>query len=125
MYFGAVDDWVEENRRTILDLNRTLVSIPSENRCPDGDEKRVQEFVEGYLEGLGCEADAFLPTDVPGLTEHPAYLGGRNYEGRPNVVGKKEGTGGGRCILFSGHAGTGPPGGESGAGGSFSRGVGG
>jgi acetylornithine deacetylase len=70
----------------------------------------VQAFVEGYLEGLGCKTDVFLPTDVPGLMEHPAYLGGRNYEGRPNVVGKKEGIGEGRSILFSGHMDTVPRG---------------
>jgi acetylornithine deacetylase len=110
MYVGAIDDWVEENRRTILDLNRTLVSIPSENRYPHGDEKRVQGFVEECLEDLGCRTDTFLPTYIPGLTEHPAYLGGRSYEGRPNVVGKKGGAGGGRSILFSGHMDTVPRG---------------
>src|SRR5215212_2766835 len=110
MYFGAINDWVEENRPTILDLNRALVSIPSENRYPDGDEKDIQEFVEEHLRDLGCTTDTFLPTDVPGLAEHPAYLGGRNYEGRPNVVGKKEGAGRGRSILFSGHMDTVPRG---------------
>jgi len=110
MYFEAIDGWVEQNRRAILDLNRSLVSIPSENRYPNGDEKEVQEFVERHLEDLGCETDVFLPTDVPGLAEHPAYLGGRNYEGRPNVVGRREGTGGGRSILFSGHMDTVPRG---------------
>jgi acetylornithine deacetylase len=94
-HLSAVSDWVEGDRRGILDLNRDLVSIPSENRCPRGDEERVQEFVEGYLGGLGHMTDKFLPTDVAGLTENPAYLGGRSYERRPNVVGKKEGVGGG------------------------------
>jgi acetylornithine deacetylase len=110
MCFGAIDDWVEENRRTVLDLNRTLVSIPSENRYPHGDEKEVQEFVEGCLEDLGCKTDTFCPTDVPGLMKHSAYLGGRSYEERPNVVGKKRGAGGGRSILFSGHMDTVPRG---------------
>src|SRR5919108_1834799 len=110
MYFEAINGWVEDNRRTILDLNRALVSIPSENRYPDGDEEGVQRFVEGLLEDLDCETETFLPTDVPGLAEHPAYLGGRNYEGRPNVVGKKKGAGGGRTILFSGHVDTVPRG---------------
>ena len=103
MYLKAIDGWVEENRRSILDLNRALVSIPSENRYPDGDEKKVQEFVDESLRDLGCITDVFLPTDVPGLTEHPAYLGGRSYEGWPNVVGKRDGAGRGRSILFSGH----------------------
>jgi acetylornithine deacetylase len=112
MYQEAIDGWVDENRESILDLNRSLVSIPSENRCPEGDEREVQEFVERYLGDLGCETDAFLPTDVPGITEHPAYLGGRNYEGRPNVVGRKRGAGGGRSLLFSGHMDTVPRGDE-------------
>jgi acetylornithine deacetylase len=111
MYPQVIDGWVEENRDAILDLNRALVSIPSENRCPDGDEGEVQELVEGYLTELGCETDVFLPTDVPGLTEHPAYLGGRNYGGRPNVVGTKRGKGG-RSLLFSGHMDTVPRGDE-------------
>jgi acetylornithine deacetylase len=110
MYFEAINGWVEDNRRSILDLNRALVSIPSENRYPDGDEERVQRFVEGLLQDLGCETETFLPTDVPGLAEHPAYLGGRNYEGRPNVIGKKKGAGGGRTIMFSGHMDTVPKG---------------
>jgi acetylornithine deacetylase len=110
MYFEAIDGWVEENRRAVLDLNRSLVSIPSENRYPKGDENEVQGFVKSYLGDLGCRTEVFLPTDVPGLTEHPAYLGGRNYEGRHNVVGKREGTGGGRSILFSGHMDTVPRG---------------
>ena len=112
MYPEAIDDWTEENCESVLDLNRALVSIPSENRCPEGNEREVQEFVEQYLGDLGCETDAFLPTDVPDLTEHPAYLGGRNYEGRPNVVGTKRGTGGGRSLLFSGHMDTVPRGDE-------------
>ena len=110
MYFEDIEDWVENHSHEILDFNRALVSIPSENRYPDGDEEEVQKLVEKTLGELGCETDTFLPTDVPGLTEHPAYLGGRNYEGRPNVVGRKEGAGGGRSLLFSGHMDTVPRG---------------
>jgi acetylornithine deacetylase len=106
----GIRGWVEGNRRAILDLNRELVSIPSENRCPEGDEAAVQRLVERVLSHLGCETDVFLPTDVPGIEEHPAYLSGRSYEGRPNVVGRRRGTGGGRSILFSGHADTVPHG---------------
>ena len=52
MFLEAIDCWVEENRESILDLNRSLVSIPSENRCPEGGEGEVQEFVERYLGDL-------------------------------------------------------------------------
>jgi acetylornithine deacetylase len=110
MYSERISDWVEGHRHEILEFNRVLVSIPSENRYPDGDERDVQELVERSLGELGCHTDAFLPTDVPGLIEHPAYLGGRNYEERPNVVARKEGSGRGRSLLFSGHMDTVPQG---------------
>jgi acetylornithine deacetylase len=77
--------------------------MPSESRHPHGDQWKYKEFVEGYLAGLGCETDAFLPSDVPGSAERPAYLGGRSYEGRPNVVGKKAGVGGGGPPLLGAH----------------------
>ncbi len=53
------------------------------------------------LKELGRKTDIFLPTDVHELTEHSAYLGGRDYKDRPNVIGKKKGVGGGRSLLFS------------------------
>ncbi|WP_052947579.1 M20/M25/M40 family metallo-hydrolase [Aneurinibacillus tyrosinisolvens] len=109
MYLN-ISRWVDEHRQDILGLNKSLVSIPSENRYPNGDEKTVQEFVFQFLSQLGCEMDMFLPTDVPGLTSHAAYLGERNYENRPNVVARKRGNGQGRSLLFSGHMDTVPKG---------------
>lgn len=107
-----IDRWVEEKREHILQLNRSLVSVPSENRVPYGDEARVQEVVYGHLERLGCEMDRFTPDEVPGIKEHPAYLAGRHYENRFNVVGRKKGAGGGRSLMFSGHMDTVPRGDE-------------
>lgn len=109
---SQIEKWVDDHNEDILAFNRDIVSIPSINRFPTGEEKRVQAFVAKTLESLGCETDSFLPTDVPGLTEHPAYLGGRDYKDRPNVVGVKKGSGGGRSIMFSGHMDTVPEGEE-------------
>jgi acetylornithine deacetylase len=108
--YESISSWVEEHHSYILDFNKSLVSIPSENRYPTGDEKQVQEFVYRFLEGLHCEMDIFLPTDVQGLTEHEAYVGNREYENRPNVVARKRGQGGGRSLIFSGHVDTVPRG---------------
>jgi acetylornithine deacetylase len=105
-----INRWVEERRDYIIGFNRSFVSIPSENRYPNGDEEKVQEFVHQFLSGLGCVMDRFLPTEVPGITSHTAYLGGRNYENRPNVVGRKKGKGKGKSLLFSGHVDTVPKG---------------
>lgn len=110
MFIKQIGDWVENNKEEILEFNKKLVSIPSVNRYPTGDELEVQLFIEKTLKELGCETKTFIPTDVPELTSHPAYLEGREYENRPNVVGVKKGTGGGRSILFSGHVDTVPEG---------------
>lgn len=112
MYHVQISQWVEDHKDEILNFNRSLIAIPSENRYPTGDEKKVQEFIEKTLIELNCKVDKFLPTDVPGLTQHPAYLGERLYENRPNVVGTKKGSGSGegRSIIFSGHMDTVPKG---------------
>ncbi|MEX2462629.1 MAG: M20/M25/M40 family metallo-hydrolase [Paenibacillaceae bacterium] len=108
--YEDISRWVDEHRQYILDFNKSLVSIPSENRYPVGDEKQVQKFIYRFLSGLNCEMDMFLPTDVTGLTEHEAFLGNRQYENRPNVVARKRGKGGGRSLIFTGHVDTVPKG---------------
>jgi acetylornithine deacetylase len=108
--YDIISSWVDEHHENILDFNKSLVSIPSENRYPVGDEKQVQEFIYRFLGGLRCEMDMFLPTDVPGLTEHEAFLENREYGDRPNVVARKRGMGVGRSLIFSGHVDTVPRG---------------
>lgn len=110
MYTEQINKWVDGHRHEILAFNKKLVSIPSENRYPTGDEAQVQEVIFSTLQALGCEMDRFLPTEVSGLSEHPAYLDGREYANRPNVVGMKSGSGGGRSLMFSGHMDTVPQG---------------
>lgn len=95
--------WLEEHQADLVDLARRLVSFPSENRPPHGAEGPCQEFVAGYLAGLGLEPDVFTPDEVDGAVDHPAWWPGRDYSGRPNVVGRRRGRGGGRSLLFSGH----------------------
>jgi len=92
----------------IVQFTQELVRIPSENKMPSGFEKECQEYVIDFLKGIGLEVDSFLPTDVKGLTEHPYYLAGRDYENRPNVVGVWKGTGGGKSLIISGHIDTSP-----------------
>ncbi|WP_029423137.1 M20/M25/M40 family metallo-hydrolase [Alicyclobacillus macrosporangiidus] len=106
-----IRDWIREHRDLILSTNRRLVSIPSENLYPRGNELRVQQEVDRLLRDIGFATDMFLPTDVPGLLDHPAFLNdGRVYENRPNVVGVWKGTGHGRSLIFSGHMDTVPRG---------------
>jgi len=99
---------ISQSSEEIVQFTQQLVQIPSENVPPFGFEKECQEFLIDFLDNVGLDVDFFLPTDVEGLTEHPAFLAGRNYENRPNVVGVWKGEGGGKSIIISGHADTSP-----------------
>jgi acetylornithine deacetylase len=105
-----VKAWTEHNRELILETLRDLVRIDTQNLAPNGNERAGQMSVASLLRHLGCTVDVFEPTSVPGLTEHPAYWDQRSCSGRPNVVGIRKGTGGGRSLLFSSHMDTVPKG---------------
>jgi acetylornithine deacetylase len=105
--------WVEANEPLILDTNRRLIGIDSENRYPRGNELKVQLEAKRLLEQLGFATDLFTPNEVSGLTDHEAFLDdGRVYDDRPNVVGVLKGKGAGKSLLFSGHMDTVPLGDE-------------
>lgn len=99
----APETWLMRHRGDLVELVRRLVSLRSENRPPVGEEGPCQQFVAGYLRRLGIEPDVFEPHAVAGAVEHEAWWPGREYAGRPNVVGRLAGAGGGRSLLFSGH----------------------
>jgi len=94
---------VEARSRDIIDFVQNLVRIPSVNRPPDGDEAKCQELVANKFKELGLEVDKFSPDQVEGIKDHPAFLTGRNYANRENVVGVLKGEGGGRSLILTGH----------------------
>ncbi len=96
-------DAVEREAAEVVDLARALVRFPSENRPPHGDEGACQHYVADWMGEVFPQVDVFEPTAVAGLEAHPAFWPGRDYTGRPNVVGVLKGRGGGRSVLFNGH----------------------
>lgn len=90
---------VESHRQEALELLQTLVRIPS----LEGNEKPCQEITAEKMRALNLEIDIWDPPD-DALQAHPAYVPtGKSYQGRPNVVGVRRGSGGGRSLILNGH----------------------
>ncbi|HEX8984587.1 MAG TPA: M20/M25/M40 family metallo-hydrolase [Bryobacteraceae bacterium] len=101
---------VEERSGRLISILRDLVRIPSENTPPIGAEAACQHYVAGFLREHGWIPELYELESVPGFTTHPHYRSGRDYNGRPNLVARKAGAGGGRSLLLSGHIDTVPRG---------------
>jgi acetylornithine deacetylase len=90
---------VQKSRDHAINLLREMVAIPSVT----GDEAKIQEYLRDLLTKLGLEVD-FWETDWEELKKHPGYRPvDRGYKGRPNIVARWRGTGGGKSLLLNGH----------------------
>jgi len=83
---------VQVDRELLIQLTQDLVRYPSVN--PPGNERPVAEFLAGFMEDLGIEAN------VQHLTEN-----------RANVIGRIRGESQGH-VVFTGHLDVVPPGGQ-------------
>lgn len=95
-------------RDRILERFRELVCIPSETHPPGGDEGPAQRYVERWMQELGLQMDVFLPSDIPGIEQHPGWWPGYDYTDRPNVVGSwraapANSAASGRSLILNGH----------------------
>lgn len=98
-----ISDVVEKNRDVIITFLRRLIDIPTENLPPTGNEFEGQEFFKNACRDIGLEVDEFRPDDIEDFETNEAFLKGRSYINRYNVVGKWRVNGGGRSIVLSGH----------------------
>ncbi len=100
---------VEDRRQDAVDLLRTLVRTPSLT----GEEGVVQEIVAARMTSDGLETDVWEP-DVAALAPFADQITEvESYAGRPNVVGRLAGAGGGRSLLLNAHIDTVEPGNET------------
>ncbi|MGI4852599.1 MAG: M20/M25/M40 family metallo-hydrolase [Janthinobacterium lividum] len=101
---------VEEHRERLLRTLEDLIALPSENRSPNGAESACQQYLAEQLTHAGYAVDLYTPDSVPSLADHPLRTPGRHYADRPNLAVKRQGSGGGRSLLLSGHIDTVPVG---------------
>jgi acetylornithine deacetylase len=95
----ALLETIDRNRDKAVALLQKMIAIPSVT----GDEAAIQRFVADYLKGIGLDVDMW-ETDWEALKKHPGYRPvDRGYEGRPNIVATRKGTGGGKSLLLNGH----------------------
>ena len=95
--------YINENQNELIDFLRDLIRIPSVNHGATGGEKECQEFVAEKYRALGLEVDMFPPDSVPGITEHPGFLPGRDYRERPNVIGVYRSGTAQSSVMLAGH----------------------
>ncbi|HOQ98594.1 MAG TPA: ArgE/DapE family deacylase [Anaerolineae bacterium] len=95
----AVVDWLANHQAQMVVLLRKLIRQPS---IP-GQESSAQQIVLDHLLDLGLGARA-EEINVAGLTALSGYSEtGCSYAGRPNVVARQLGEGGGRSLILSSH----------------------
>jgi acetylornithine deacetylase len=92
-------DTVDANKDKAIKFLQDIVAIPSVT----GDEGKIQAYLNDYLTKTGLEVDMW-ESKWDELKKHPGYIPVEmGYEGRPNIVAKWKGTGGGRSLLLNGH----------------------
>src|SRR4051795_1509851 len=97
----AAIDRLEPAYRTLL---QNLVRVPSVT----GQEGEAQALVATHMRTIGLTVDAF-DVDVETLRSAAGFNPSpRSYAGRPCVVGRAAGSGGGRSLILNAHIDTVP-----------------
>jgi len=100
--FGAIRHTVRARRAESVCLLQKLVRVPS----PSGDESAVQRVIEDVLLGCGLTVER-LEATTEQVAPYAEHVGEDSRpEGRPNIVGVRAGSGGGRSLLLNGHVDT-------------------
>lgn len=104
---NKITNYIDRNKKWLIDTLAELISKNTINMMPYGNENNGQDLIENIFKDMGLNIDRFSPDAVSGLKKHPAYLMGRNYTNRENVVGFI-GKGIKKTIIFSSHIDTVP-----------------
>jgi acetylornithine deacetylase len=96
---------IEEGRADLIALVSKLVGFDTTARLP-GDPPRDEAALQGYLANrlgkAGAEIDLWEPS-AEEMAGKPLVPSGMNFSGRPQLVARFSGAGGGGSLLFNGH----------------------
>jgi acetylornithine deacetylase len=106
--YKEVIEKADSLKEFLINTTQELVSIPSINHPPTGEERECQIVVAQVLEEMGLKPQIYSLAELPMLEKHPSYWPGRDYSDRPNVSARRKGAGGGRSLVLSGHIDTVP-----------------
>ncbi|HEY4553112.1 MAG TPA: ArgE/DapE family deacylase [Bacillaceae bacterium] len=105
-----IESQLETHKQSYIEFLQTLVQTDTRvigHGIDGGNEKAGQAVMKAKLESLGFEIDEFEVEDEK-IKKYPGANLGHKNESRPNIVGTKRGTGGGRSIILNGHIDTMP-----------------
>jgi acetylornithine deacetylase len=100
-----VVDEIASRSDELVQLTSDLVGFDTTARNPEDpprQEAALQEHLAGRLRAAGAEIDLWEPS-AEEMAGKPLVPPGLGFEGRPQLVARFEGTGGGRTLLFNGH----------------------
>ncbi len=103
---GRIMDEIAGRREELVALASDLIGFNTtareHNDDPPRDEAALQKYLAARLRAAGAETDVWepAPDDVAGSPLTPPGL---RFDGRPQMVARFPGTGGGRSLLFNGH----------------------
>ena len=102
---GRICDEIEQRADQLVALASDLIAFDTTARGA-GDAPRaeapLQEYLAERLRAAGAEIDLWEP-DAARLAGMPLVPPGLDFAGRPQLVARFPGTGGGRTLLFNGH----------------------
>jgi acetylornithine deacetylase len=102
----AVVESIRDGRDELVELTRQLVAFDTTARLdpaePAREERALQGLLAQRLGAIGAEVDVFEPDPTP-LRDERQLLDGIHFDGRPQLVARVPGAGGGASMLLNGH----------------------
>lgn len=96
---------IDERASELVELASRLISFDTTARNvgdPPREEAALQDYLASRLADVGAEVDVWEP-DAGALAGRPLVPPGLDFNGRPQLIARVPGRGGGRSLVFNGH----------------------